>query len=153
LAPARFWHHLYNDEDHVFTASLALTADNFAQALTPFGRFFALNHDAVPGPGVPPDHAYLTHPTTVADVWPAIAGELVRPAAPATRALLRPVAPTAQVVAPKHRAFLVGINNYPDPQSRLEGCVNDVFQVSAVLQECGFAAQDIRVVLDERATK
>jgi hypothetical protein len=34
----------------------------------------------------------------------------------------------------------------------LEGCANDVFLVSSVLQECGFKAEDIRVVLDERAT-
>jgi hypothetical protein len=54
--------------------------------------------------------------------------------------------------APTHRALLVGINNYPDPANRLEGCLNDVFLMSSVLQECGFQAEDIRVVLDERAT-
>ena len=43
-------------------------------------------------------------------------------------------------------------NFYPDPASRLEGCVNDVFLMSSVLQEIGFDADDIRVVLDERAT-
>jgi hypothetical protein len=54
--------------------------------------------------------------------------------------------------APTHRALLVGINAYPDPANRLEGCVNDVFLMSSVLQECGFDAEDIRVVIDERAT-
>ncbi len=34
----------------------------------------------------------------------------------------------------------------------LEGCVNDVFRMSEVLQECGFPADSIRVCLDERAT-
>lgn len=48
--------------------------------------------------------------------------------------------------------MLVGINDYPDPADRLEGCVNDVFLMSSLLQECGFDAEDIRVVLDKRAT-
>jgi hypothetical protein len=34
----------------------------------------------------------------------------------------------------------------------LGGCVNDVFLMSSVLQECGFSADQIRVLLDERAT-
>src|SRR5262249_1123066 len=53
---------------------------------------------------------------------------------------------------PLHRALLVGINEYPKEQDRLSGCVNDVFLMSSVLQESGFDAEDIRVVLDERAT-
>jgi hypothetical protein len=56
------------------------------------------------------------------------------------------------VTARNRRALLVGINNYPDEASRLDGCVNDVFLMSSVLQEVGFAAENIRVVLDERAT-
>jgi hypothetical protein len=31
----------------------------------------------------------------------------------------------------------VGINDYPDPANRLEGCINDTFLVSALLQEQG----------------
>jgi hypothetical protein len=54
---------------------------------------------------------------------------------------------------PKRRALLVGINEYPNAADRLEGCVNDVFTVSALLQEIGFAPEEIRVVLDDRATK
>jgi hypothetical protein len=53
---------------------------------------------------------------------------------------------------PQRRALLIGINDYPDPSNRLEGCVNDVFLMSSVLQECGFDAGDIRVVLNDRAT-
>jgi hypothetical protein len=34
----------------------------------------------------------------------------------------------------------------------LEGCVNDVYLMSSVLQECRFRPEDIRVVLDDRAT-
>jgi arylamine N-acetyltransferase len=47
---------------------------------------------------------------------------------------------------------LVGINAYPNPANRLEGCVNDVYLMSSVLQECGFKPEEIRVVLDNRAT-
>jgi hypothetical protein len=53
---------------------------------------------------------------------------------------------------PNRRALLIGINNYPDPANRLEGCVNDVFLMSSVLQESGFDPEEIRVVFDERAT-
>src|SRR6185503_13610554 len=31
------------------------------------------------------------------------------------------------------RALLIGINDYPNPDNRLEGCVNDVFRMSAAL--------------------
>jgi hypothetical protein len=51
-----------------------------------------------------------------------------------------------------HRALLVGINDYPNPDNRLEGCVNDVFKMSATLQQIGFEPDDIRLLLDERAT-
>jgi len=54
--------------------------------------------------------------------------------------------------APGRRALLVGIDRYPDPAHRLEGCANDVFLVSARLQERGYAAEEIRVLLNERAT-
>jgi hypothetical protein len=65
----------------------------------------------------------------------------------ATVRAMRPLA-----ARPERRALLVGINAYPDPKNRLEGCVNDVFLMSSVLQECGFAPEEVRVVLDERAT-
>jgi hypothetical protein len=48
--------------------------------------------------------------------------------------------------------LLIGIDNYPQEQDRLSGCVNDVFTMSAVLQDCGFQPEDIRTCLDERAT-
>jgi hypothetical protein len=52
------------------------------------------------------------------------------------------VIPSAQ--PPRRRALLVGINEYPDPSDRLEGCVNDVFLMSSLLQESGYAAPDRR---------
>lgn len=50
------------------------------------------------------------------------------------------------------KALLVGINDYPDPEYQLNGCVNDVFRISEVLQEMGFDPSEIKVVLNERAT-
>lgn len=56
------------------------------------------------------------------------------------------------LATPRNRALLVGINQYADPKNTLQGCVNDVFEMSACLQESGLAADEIRVVLDQRAT-
>jgi hypothetical protein len=158
FAGAVFWYDLYNTYDHVFTAPLDFgafnTANNFQQVHTDFGTSWPwpLNHDAVsPDPANAPDKGYLTHPQTSAQVWPRIAvPEAALPVTAGLRAIARKVDRIPD--APRHRALLVGINGYPDPANRLEGCLNDVFLMSAVLQECGFAAADIRVVLDERAT-
>jgi hypothetical protein len=52
------------------------------------------------------------------------------------------------------KALLVGLNHYPDPANRLQGCINDVLQTSRMLQQV-YAfddAQHIRVLTDERAT-
>ncbi len=51
-----------------------------------------------------------------------------------------------------NRALLVGINKYPAPNA-LNGCVNDVMDMSAFLvAKCGFRHNDIRLLTDERAT-
>jgi hypothetical protein len=55
--------------------------------------------------------------------------------------------------APHRRALLVGINDYPNPDWRLEGCLNDAFLMSALLQERGYPAEGIRLVTDRRATR
>ena len=52
----------------------------------------------------------------------------------------------------RQKALLIGINDYPDPAQRLEGCVNDVFTMSSVLQDCGVPPEAIRTCLDSRAT-
>ncbi len=139
LPQARGWFHLYNEEDDVFTAPVHLAEPNFEQVDT----FFDIE-----GIG---DHAaeeYLRHENTVDRVWRVVA----LPREP-SRAIARTYAGVAQAQAkPKRRALLVGINDYPNPADRLEGCVNDVFEMSAVLQELGFDPSDIRVVLNERAT-
>ena len=136
---ARMWYHLYNDDDHVFTAELRLQSDRFAQILTSFDKpSDFLNHDPI---------YYFNHANTQARVWFDIASP--RPA----RALAREVRLTRAVTAPPdRRALLIGINDYPNPANRLEGCVNDTFLMSSALQECGYQSEDIRVVLNERAT-
>jgi hypothetical protein len=139
LLDASMWYHLFNPDDHVFTTELRIQAANFVELQTRFDKpNDLLNHDPV---------WYFNHANTRNRVWLDLSG--ARPA----RALTRD-ARTAQVLSarPRRRALLIGINDYPDPANRLEGCVNDVFTMSSVLQECGFEPEEIRVVLDDRAT-
>jgi len=140
--PARRWYHLYNEHDSVFTAPVALSSPQFEQVDTPFDIPGVADHDAA---------CYLTHAATKQRVWAPLVGDL---RAPRFARRMTKIRRAAERVArkPTRRALLVGINDYPAPEDRLEGCANDVFLFSSVLQECGFAAADIRVVLDRRAT-
>src|SRR5436190_18475232 len=134
---AEHWFHLYNVHDKAFAAPIRLADANFEQVPTPFHVDF-LDHDAI---------QYLTHSNAISTVWRILAG------GPVNRALVQSSKSVSRALEkPARRALLVGINDYPDPANRLEGCVNDVFLMSAILQECGFAPEDIRVVLNERAT-
>jgi len=135
LRRAKDWYHLYNSEDAAFASPIDLDAANFVQVSTEFDEPGMLDHSAV---------EYLSHPNTVTDVWREIAA--AKPL-PGVRAVTSPAKPRVA-----RRALLVGINDYPNPASRLEGCVNDVFRVSATLQESGYNPEDIRTVLNERAT-
>jgi hypothetical protein len=139
LDRARMWYHLYNRDDHVFTAHVRVKADNFAEVMTEFDKpGDALNHDPV---------FYFNHANTQARVWQYLSG------AAAAREITRTFNKLRTATRrPDRRALLVGINAYPDPANRLEGCVNDVFLMSSLLQECGIDADEIRVVLDDRAT-
>jgi metacaspase-1 len=76
---------------------------------------------------------------------------------PAGRASLHPKpakpAKPSKARKPRRRALLVGVNEYLDPAtSELKGCVNDAWLISALLQESGFVADEIRMVLNHRAT-
>ncbi|MBI3491089.1 MAG: caspase family protein, partial [Acidobacteria bacterium] len=136
---AKQWYHLYNRDDHVLTAHVRLDAPNFAEVLTEFDKpGDILNHDPI---------FYFNHQNTQARVWPDVAGGR------ASRSVTRAFVPLAKAAArPDRRALLVGINDYPNPANRLEGCVNDVFLISAALQDSGFRAEEVRIVLDDRAT-
>lgn len=143
----KHWFHLYNSEDDIFTAPITLPGvENFLQVNTYFDVDGWEDHGAV---------HYLEHRATVTNVWGPIASSLK----PQRRAQVGFTATMENIRAlrkpsrkPRRRALLVGIDEYPDPAARLEGCVNDVFEMSAVLQECNFDAGDIRICLNERAT-
>jgi hypothetical protein len=136
---ARKWYHLFNPDDHVMTCAINIAAANFQQVEVQFDiPNDVLNHNAT---------WYLGQANTIATVWRELAGTpQPRSFGHATRSFAK------AMVKPNRRALLIGINDYPDPANRLEGCVNDVFTMSAVLQEGGFDPGDIRVVLDDRAT-
>lgn len=144
--PVHQWYHLYNKHDDIFTAPIRLWDASFRQVDAAFDI-----------PGVA-DHAateYLQHRNTIDQVWwPLLdtrgtARGLARAGEPGVRARTRRRRDPSK---PAKRALLVGINAYPRAEDRLEGCVNDVFLMSSVLQECGFPPESIRVCLDERAT-
>jgi hypothetical protein len=155
---AREWYNLYNKNDDVLVVPFTIYAPNFQTVLTPFELPGVGDHDAV---------EYIRHANAQDKVWREIAG-LSHPRSVAIRSLDRKEGKAkpeerTEDVAEKHltasvasrtpkRALLVGINDYPNPDDCLEGCVNDVFKMSATLQEIGFNAEDIRVLLNERAT-
>jgi metacaspase-1 len=150
-AAVRSWIHLYNPEDHVFTADIAIPDEpDFRSVRTPSDA----GHSPVTTPEGP---GYLDHPETIATVWPLLVPRVAVRSLGVTMATdvlqrRRKTRPIISVAKPRRRALLIGINDYPDPANRLEGCVNDTFLFSSALQEIGFEAEDIRVVLNERAT-
>lgn len=151
LASCRFWWHLFNEEDDVFTCPVGLPdTGRFRQVDTFFDR---------PGHADHAGDAYLGHEQTSLTVWQDLAASVPRGRAVPVAARPTDLAQQhARMVARakpaelKRKAVLVGVADYPDPQNRLEGPVNDVFSVSAALQEMGFPVDGIRVVLNERAT-
>jgi hypothetical protein len=143
--PVSRWSHLFNRGDDVFTAPIRLPeADNFQQVDTPFDIYGFADHSAV---------EYLKHAATIEAVWRSIAERRINARAfGATRRKETRRSSAARPTSLRKRALLVGINDYPAEGDRLEGCVNDVFLMSSVLQECGFEPESIRVCLDDRAT-
>lgn len=138
LPDVRFWYHLYNVNDDVFTAPIRLfDTKKFSQTDTTFDDEGYGDHSAP---------SYLGHSTTIQNVWLSISTETVGAKA------LAPAIVAGPRGGKKQKALLVGINDYPNPEQRLEGCINDVFTMSAVLQDCGFPPESIRTCLDSRAT-
>ena len=143
---AEFWYHLYNRDDDVFTSEIRLSAANYSQVDTPFDIAGYADHDVT---------HYMRHGGTVSTVWADAVMQLHR--MPLSQRSQEPLTKKLPVAArwatkPKKRALLVGVNEYADPSKNLQGCVNDVFLMSSMLQECGFEAEEIRVVLNDRAT-
>lgn len=142
----RHWFHLFNKHDPVLTHEITEPVPDFEQIAWDDG---VAGHNAVTDPAQFPGHpGYLQHPLTWQRVYKPLVQEPTRRQLPSRALAWR------QTVADRpRRALLIGINDYPDPAARLEGCVNDVFLMSSVLQEIGFEAENIRVVLNERATR
>ncbi|MBK7875232.1 MAG: caspase family protein [Planctomycetes bacterium] len=141
------WTHLYNSEDAAFAAPIRLSDARFEQLTTFFDEPGMLDHSAP---------RYLAHPATQAGLWAgfgtSVAGGMRGFGAVAAPRRAARATPSRRRTSPRRRALLVGINEYAAPEDRLEGCVNDVFLMSSLLQESGYAAEDIRIVLDKRAT-
>lgn len=54
--------------------------------------------------------------------------------------------------AKNKKALIIGINEYPNSIDNLDGCVNDAYLISQTLQEFGFKSDDIRMLVNSRAT-
>jgi hypothetical protein len=159
IEQARHWFHLHNPFDVVLADQpILIQHAAFTQVLTEHMAPFSLNHDA---------EKYLGHVQAQEQVWARLSIGAVKAMSatkPASQKLPPKLLPSGQLqLAPlkaaparpihrKQRALLVGINNYPQESDRLSGCVNDVFSMSAMLQDQGWSPDSIRVVLDERAT-
>lgn len=151
----RHWFHLHNPYDVVLADQpIQIQHAAFTQVLTEHMAPFSLNHDA---------EKYLGHVQAQEQVWARLSigtaralgsNQLPRaPMLPSGTLHLTPLKAAGKRPAHrKQRALLVGINNYPQESDRLSGCVNDVFSMSAMLQDQGWHPDSIRVVLDERAT-
>ena len=132
------WYHLYNPEDDIFTTPIRISATNFEQVNCFFDISGFADHDAA---------EYLANSNMSDIVWDdLLSTRRIRTKSRKARALIRTGG------AHGRRALLIGINEYPAADMRLEGCVNDVFLMSELLQEYGFDASEIRIVLDHRAT-
>jgi metacaspase-1 len=143
MIAAKQWYHLFNHQDPAFTAEIQEPGImNFLEVITDSP---AAHSPTVEGtnPG------YLDHPKTFESVWQPLARPKMLETL--TRALAAPT--TRALNPPSHRALLVGINAYPDPAAQLNGCVNDTYLMSEMLQENGFVAENIRLVTDQRATR
>jgi hypothetical protein len=150
VANCRFWWHLFNAADDVFTCPIGLPdRGKFRQVDTFFDIPGFADHDGA---------HYLAHEQAALTVWQDLAStargaKRSAPAQPANLAASHArIAGKAKPEALKQKAVLVGVADYADPAAKLDGPVNDVFAVSAALQELGFPPDGIRVVLNERAT-
>ena len=112
------WFQLYNPLDRVFTWPLPWQ-DARSHVLTQSFSDPPLNHDGA---------VYLAQSRLSGEALPQLL-PLAAPAPRSVQALLPAAART------RRRALLVGINAYPKPEMRLNGCVNDVYLMSSVLQE------------------
>ncbi len=151
----RHWFNFHNPYDYVFAyESIDIDGINYTQIETPFKERNPIkNHEVT---------TYMSHPAALLEGWPNILkslGASERSLNSMREKLLPALMPATAPIPQKtkgskraRKALLIGINDYPDPENQLNGCVNDVFRMSEVLQEMGFDPSEIKVVLNERAT-
>jgi len=132
MVPAKRWYHLFNKLDPAFTAQITEPGQI---TFLPVETDSPAGHNPTTTNGNP---GYLDHPNTLTKVWEPLSRGLDEAFVSRGLAIVEQAAKP-----PKRRALLVGINNYPDPAHKLNGCVNDVYSVSALLQENGFLPEDI----------
>lgn len=159
------WINLYNRYDRVFVTPIRPSGNgSYLQLETDFDAPGPMDHDA---------DGYLAHDASREVLWPTIrqlAGRRSRvsPVTALNTVAMRGIVPVEEVKfpgviipqigssqkerPPRRRAALVAIDQYLDPKHNLAGCVNDAFELSAVLQESGFEPENIRALFDQNAT-
>lgn len=147
------WFNLHNPYDYVFAYEpIDIYSNNYTQIETVFKQPSMVdNHEPL---------LYITNESARLEAWPQIKVCMQRTARAmdqsrlAVQKQLMPaiVKQTKATQKFSRKALLVGINDYPNPENQLNGCVNDVFRMSEVLQEIGYDPSEIKVVLNERAT-
>jgi len=149
----RHWFNFHNPYDYIFAyESIDIDGANYTQVETAFKAPNPIdNHDVL---------KYIGHTNAIFEAWSRIR-DLMNLSAPdlsrKQKGLEKKWATEAfsSIKSPKkstRKALLVGINDYPNPENQLNGCVNDVFRISEVLQEIGYDPSEIKVMLNERAT-
>lgn len=146
----KHWYNFYNQNDKVFAYEpIAIDADNFTELETSFSNgLLSDNHEAL---------QYISHDVAIVQGWQAIldlktSRALTKKTAAKKVKVKKTSAKNISISNTNARVLLVGINDYPDEANQLNGCLNDVFRMSEVLQEAGIAPENIKVVLNERAT-
>lgn len=152
----RHWFNFHNPYDYVFAYEpIDVYSDNYSQIETVFKEPNPFNNHEV--------LSYISHESARLEGWPKVqesmkplsGARLLKRRKEALKTVLNPKQSKGikpQIKSVTRKALLVGINDYPDPENQLNGCVNDVFRMSEVLQEIGYYPSEIKVVLNERAT-
>lgn len=132
------WTNIHNRADPVFSRPIRVAHSRFQNI--DVRRF-----EGKPGLEQHAAAAYLSSGHLAAEVWRTILSD-----ADFRRGFPSVLRETAHRPA---KALLVGINEYANPRLNLEGCVNDVFLASEVLQErFGYDPNQVRLLTDRRAT-
>lgn len=145
------WINFHNSMDMVFAyESIRVNDTRFNEIDTTFNEPGSIiNHEAL---------NYIGHTNSILLGWPDVLKSLSKGKRTAEASNFAKESRATYMAAPKGisksttKVLLVGINDYPNPDNQLYGCVNDVFRMSEVLQEMGVKPEEIKVVLNENAT-